>query len=125
MDLLAKFGKKKTVASIVPKTSPIAKSGPSALGRFIFMDFCQPAKVYLVIALFTLFYYVYNDQEYIWVVLKAALFIFWGFVIDRICLQNMKAIAWIMAIIPPFIFLFFTLQVPPAVPNAPKSTNRE
>jgi predicted membrane protein len=89
------------------------------------MDFCQPAKVYLVIALFTLMYYVYNDQDYIWVVLKAALFIFWGFVIDRICLQDMKAIAWIMAIIPPFIFLFFTLQVPPAIPNAPQTTNQE
>jgi hypothetical protein len=125
MDLLAKFGKKKPVASVVPKSSPITKSGPSLLGRFVFMDFCQPAKVYLVIALFTLMYYVYNDQDYIWVVLKAALFIFWGFVIDRICLQDMKAIAWIMAIIPPFIFLFFTLQVPPAIPNAPQTTNQE
>jgi hypothetical protein len=124
MDLLAKFGKKKNVPSVVPKSNPIAKIGTSTLGRFIFMDFCQQAKVYLVIALFTLIYYVYKDQDYIWVVLKAVLFIFWGFVIDRVCLQNMKAIAWIMAIIPPFIFLFFTIQMPPAIPNAPKTTNR-
>ena len=63
MDLSAKLGKKKNVASVLPKGNPLA-IGTSALGRFVFMDFCQPAKVYLVIALFTLIYYVYHDQEY-------------------------------------------------------------
>ena len=125
MDLSAKLGKKKNVASVLPKSNPLANTGTSALGRFVFMDFCQPAKVYLVIALFTLIYYVYNDQEYIWVVLKAMLFILWGFGINKLCLQNLKAVAWIMAIIPPFVFLFFTLQVPPAITNAPQRTQKE
>ena len=122
MDLLNKLSKKKSVAPVTPKNNPIPKSGTSAVGRFIFMDFCQPAKVYLVIALITLIYYVYNDQDYIWVILKAALFVIWGFAINKICLQNMKAIAWIMAIIPPFVFFFLTLKVSPAIPNSPKST---
>jgi hypothetical protein len=120
MDLSGKLGKKKTIASVTPKPNPLAKTGPSALGRFIFMDFCQQAKVYLVIALFTLMYYVYTDQDYIWVALKAVLFIAWGFAINKLCLKNLKAIAWIMAIIPPFVFLLFTLKVSPAIPNAPQ-----
>ena len=122
MDLSGKLGKKKTIASVTPKNSPIAKSGTSALARFVFMDFCQPAKVYLVIALFTLMYYVYNDQDYIWVVLKAALFVAWAFGINKLCLQDLKAVSWIMAIIPPFVFLLFTFKVSPAIPNAPKAT---
>jgi hypothetical protein len=125
MDLLSKLSKKKTVASVLPKNNPSAKTGTSALGRFVFMDFCQPAKVYLVISLLTLIYYVSTDQDFIWIALKAMLFVAWGFGINKICLQNFKAIAWLLAIIPPFIFLFFTLKLDPAVPNAPKKTQKE
>ena len=121
MDLLNKLSKKKSTAPVTPKNNPIPKSGTTALGRFVFMDFCQPAKVYLVIALFTLIYYVYNDQDYIWIILKAALFVIWGFGINKICLQNMKAVSWVMAIIPPIVFFFFTMKISPALPKSPKS----
>jgi hypothetical protein len=124
MDLLSKLSKKKTIANVLPKNSPVAKNTNSTLGRFVFMDFCQPAKVYLVIALLTLMYYVSTDQDFIWIALKAIIFIVWGFGINKICLQDFKAIAWILAIIPPFVFLFFTLKVPPALPNTPKSTQK-
>jgi hypothetical protein len=121
MDLLNKLSKKKSAAPVTPKNNPIPKSGTSAVARFVFMDFCQPAKVYLVVALFTLIYYVYNDENYIWIILKAALFVVWGFAINRICLQNMKAVSWVMAIIPPFVFFFLTMKVSPAIPKSPKS----
>jgi hypothetical protein len=125
MDLLSKLSKKKTVASVLPKNNPLVKTGPSALGRFVFMDFCKPAKVYLVISLLILIYYVSTDQDFIWIALKSVIFIAWGFGINKLCLKEFKAIAWILAIIPPFVFLFFTIKVPPAVPNAPKSTQHE
>jgi hypothetical protein len=124
MDLLSKLSKKKTVASVLPKNNPLA-TGSSTLGRFVFMDFCKQAKVYLVISLLVLIYYVSTDQDFIWIALKAAIFVVWGFGINKLCLQDFKAIAWIMAIIPPFVFLFFTIKVPPATPTAPKSTQNK
>jgi hypothetical protein len=125
MDLLSKLSKKKAVASVLPKNNPLVKTGPSALGRFVFMDFCKPAKVYLVISLLVLIYYVSTDQDFIWIALKSMIFIAWGFGVNKICLQNFKAIAWLLAIIPPFVFLFFTLKLDPAVPSAPKKTQKE
>ena len=125
MDLLGKLSKKKTGANAPVKNNPLAPPTNTALGRFVFMDFCQQAKVYLVISLLILMYYVSTDQEFIWIALKAVIFIVWGFGINKMCLKNLKAIAWIFAIIPPFVFLFFTLKVPPATPKAPKTTKQK
>jgi len=121
MDLPNKLSKKKTVTSVLPQSKSLPKNANGALGRFIFMDFCQPAKIYLIIALLTLIYYVSTDQDFIWIVLKAILFIAWGFSVNKLCTMDFKAIAWIAALIPPFVFLFFTIKVPPATANAPKS----
>jgi hypothetical protein len=127
MDFLGKLKKKNLLGNVLKKgnqaaTSNSTTSNSGALGRFIFMDFCQPAKFYLVIALLTLIYYVSTDQSFIWIVLKAVLFIFWGFLLNKICTMDFTAIAWLMAIVPQCIFIFFTLKVSPATPNAPKTS---
>ena len=80
-------------------------SSNSIIGRFIFMEFCKPAKVYLVIALITLIYYVTDNEDFIWIFLKAALFISWSFLINKLCTSDLKSIAWLMAIIPQILFI--------------------
>jgi hypothetical protein len=87
--------------------------------RFIFTDFCKPAKIYLLIALATLIYYVVDDQGLLGIGLKAVLFIGWGFFLNQMCKNGLTAVAWLLAIIPQFIFLFFTLKMSPAVTRAP------
>jgi hypothetical protein len=64
-------------------------------------------------------YYVYNDQAYIWIILKAILFIGWGFMLNKLCQADFNAIAWVFAIIPQCVFIFFTLKVSPALPRQP------
>ncbi len=99
----------------------IGPTGTGAAGRFIFLDFCQPAKLYLVIALLLLMYYVSKDESFVWIALKAVAFIFWGFLLNRLCAMDLKAITWLMAIVPPAVFLLLTFKPPPATPVSPKT----
>jgi predicted membrane protein len=103
------------------KNSP-SKPGPSqgVVGRLVFNDFCGPAKFYLVIALLTLMYYVSTDQAYIWIIIKAIVFIVWGFLLNKLCQANFKAIAWVFAIVPQCIFIILTMKMSPATPRQPK-----
>lgn len=115
------FGSKNSPSKNSPgKNSPgKTPTGTGVVKHLIFNDFCNPAKFYLIIALVTLMYYVYNDQAYIWIILKAILFIGWGFMLNKLCQADFNAIAWVFAIIPQCVFIFFTLKVSPALPRQP------
>jgi hypothetical protein len=93
----------------------------SSTGKFIFTDFCYPAKVYLIIAMISLLYYVSTGQDMIWVIAKALLFTSYSFALNKLCSLDLKAIAWLLAIIPQCIFLFFTIKTSPAIPRKPNS----
>ena len=100
-------------------------TGTSAAGRFVFLDFCQPAKLYLVIALLTLMYNVSNNESFVWIALKAIVFIFWGFLLNRLCAMELRSIAWLMAIVPQAVFILLTFKPPPAAPVSPKSGQQQ
>lgn len=95
----------------------------SSGSRFVFINFCYPAKVYFIIALISLLYYVFADQDMIWIVVKALLFILWGFFLNKLCRSGLTAIAWLLAIIPQFVFLFFTVKTSPAIGRSPNSAS--
>jgi len=97
-------------------------SSNSIFGRFIFMEFCKPAKVYLIIALITLLYYVIDNEDFIWIFLKSVLFISWSFLINKLCSLELNSIAWLMAILPQIIFIILTVKVSQADPRSPSST---
>jgi hypothetical protein len=111
-----------TSTSTSKNTSTGKNTGTSTLGRFVFMDFCQPAQFYLMLATLTLLYYVTTDQAIVWIALKAVIFISWSFILNKLCSMDLKAVAWLFAILPQIIFLFFTLKVSPAQPPIPTAT---
>ncbi len=90
------------------------------MAKFIVTDFCSPAKVYLLITFLTLIYYVSMEQGLVWIILKAILFITWGFLINKLCASGNTTIPWLLAIIPHFIFLLLTLK-PSAASTPPPS----
>ena len=94
--------KSNLTSTSVPKTSGLA--------NFVFMKFCSPAKVYLMIALLTLLYFVSVEQGLIWLVIKAILFIGWAFLLNKLCTSDNKAIAWLLAIVPQFIYLLTSVR---------------
>lgn len=129
MDLLTSLkGKSKSLVSMLPKNN--APSGNSTgtsgvVGRFIFMDFCQPAKIYFVLAVLSMIYFVSIEQGLVWLIIKAILFILWTFLLNKLCTSGNKAIAWLLAIIPQCIFMVFSIQSSPATNPHPVSTNSQ
>jgi hypothetical protein len=119
MDILSSLkGKSKLLGNMLPKAnSPTASAGPGSpgvVGRFIFMDFCKPAKVYMLLAFLSMIYYVSIQQGLVWLIIKAILFILWTFLVNKLCTSGNKMIAWVLAIIPQCIFLICTIQTSPA-----------
>jgi hypothetical protein len=90
-------------------------------GRFIIMDFCEPAKAYLVLAMLSLIYYVSTDEGITWLIIKALIFILWAFLLNKLCNSGNKAIAWLLAIIPQCILLIFTIKPSPAEGGGPSA----
>ena len=127
MDLLSSLkGKSKSLVSMLPKNNGPPGNSPGnngALGRFIFMDFCKPAKVYFLLAVLSMIYFVSIEQGLVWLIVKALLFILWTFLLNKLCTSGNKAIAWLMAIIPQCILMIFSIQSSPANNPHPISTN--
>jgi len=124
------------VEALTNKLAAIRSSGPSfmkkpstsatppasgASGKFIFMDYCKPTKVYLIIAFLSLLYLVSIEQSLVWLIIKAFIFIFWAFLLNKLCSSGNKAIAWLMAIIPQFIFLILTIKPSAAARPTPQA----
>ena len=105
-------GNKKIVGNTPLRTNISSTSAPktSGWGNFVFMKFCSPAKAYLLIAFLTLLYFVSVEQGMIWLVIKAILFIGWAFLLNKLCSSGNKAIAWLLAIVPQFIYLLVSVR---------------
>jgi hypothetical protein len=93
------------------------------MGNFIIVNFCSPAKVYLIMTFLTLIYYVLIEQGMVWIILKAILFISWSFLLNKLCSSGAKTIPWLLAIIPHFIFLILTIKPSSAPPTKPSPVN--
>jgi hypothetical protein len=108
----AAVGNKKVFGNTPAKTNTSSTSAPktSAFANFLFMKFCPPAKAYLVIALFSLLYFVSVEQALVWIVIKAIIFIGWAFLLNKLCSSGHKAIAWLLAIVPQFIYLLTSVK---------------
>ncbi len=100
-------------------TSSTPTASSSATGRFVFMDFCHPAKIYLILAVLSMIYYVSTDQGITWLIIKALVFILWAFLLNKLCTSGNKAIAWLLAIIPQTILLICTVKPSKATLQSP------
>jgi hypothetical protein len=78
---------------------------------YIFQQLCGPAKFYACIAFLTLLYSIVIQTKWLIFFITAALFIAWVFSLDKMCTSGYVSIAWLMAIIPHFIFLICTVKV--------------
>jgi hypothetical protein len=77
---------------------------------YLFADFCSPAKFYSFIAFLSLLYYIIVNDRIGWIIVKAIAFIGWSFFLQMMCKSGYKAIAWLSAIVPHFIFLLVTVS---------------
>ena len=82
---------------------------------YIFMELCSQAKLYAFIAVIILLYIIIknpdNSRYDIAILgLKTSTFIGWTFLINKMCLNDYKYIAWLAAIVPHIIYVLVIMN---------------
>jgi hypothetical protein len=76
--------------------------------NLLFMKFCSPAQLYLLISFFILLYFIIRNTNSLWYIgISALIFIAVTFGLNKLCDMGFKSIAWLLAIFPPAIYLLF------------------
>ena len=72
-----------------------------------FSRFCTPAQLYLILAGISLITAFFNNFQVITLVLNGIFVLIWGWILNWLCSKGLKAISWILVLLP-FILFFFT-----------------
>jgi len=72
-----------------------------------FSRFCTPAQLYLILAGISLITAFFNDFRVITLVANGIFVLIWGWILNWLCSKGLKAISWILVLLP-FIFFIFT-----------------
>jgi hypothetical protein len=82
---------------------------------YVFLELCQQAKLYAVIATLLLLYSVIKNPEHsrrdmVILLIKAVVFIGWTFALNKLCTSGYKYIAWLAALVPHLIYVLFLIN---------------
>ena len=72
-----------------------------------FSRFCTPAQLYLILAGISLLTAFFNDFKVMTLVMNGIFVLLWGWILNWLCSKGLKAISWILVLLP-FILFFFT-----------------
>ena len=72
-----------------------------------FSRFCTPAQLYLILAGISLLTAFFNNFQVITLVTNGIFVLLWGWILNWLCSKGLKAISWILVLLP-FILFFFT-----------------
>ncbi len=72
-----------------------------------FSRFCTPAQLYLILAGISLLTAFFNNFQVITLVVNGIFVLIWGWILNWLCSKGLKAISWILVLLP-FILFFFT-----------------
>jgi energy-coupling factor transporter transmembrane protein EcfT len=72
-----------------------------------FSRFCTPAQLYLILAGISLLTAFFNNFQVITLVVNGIFVLIWGWILNWLCSRGLKAISWILVLLP-FILFFFT-----------------
>ena len=72
-----------------------------------FSRFCTPAQLYLILAGISLLTAFFNNFQVITLIVNGIFVLIWGWILNWLCSRGLKAISWILVLLP-FILFFFT-----------------
>ena len=72
-----------------------------------FSRFCTPAQLYLILAGISLLTAFFNNFQVITLIVNGIFVLIWGYILNWLCSRGLKAISWILVLLP-FILFFFT-----------------
>jgi len=71
-----------------------------------FSRFCTPAQLYLILAGISLLTAFLKDFKIITLVINGIFVLIWGWILNWLCSKGLKAISWILVLLPFILFLF-------------------
>jgi energy-coupling factor transporter transmembrane protein EcfT len=71
-----------------------------------FSRFCTPAQLYLILAGISLLTAFFNDFQVITLVVNGIFVLIWGWILNWLCSKGLKAISWILVLLPFILFMF-------------------
>ena len=83
-----------------------------------FSRFCTPAQLYLILAGISLLTAFFNDFKVITLVVNGIFVLIWGWILNWLCSKGLKAISWILVLLPFILFIFTFVFAKDIVSNA-------
>jgi len=83
-----------------------------------FSRFCTPAQLYLILAGISLLTAFFNDFKVITLVVNGIFVLIWGWILNWLCSKGLKAISWILVLLPFILFIFTFFFAKDIVANA-------
>jgi energy-coupling factor transporter transmembrane protein EcfT len=83
-----------------------------------FSRFCTPAQLYLILAGISLLTAFFNDFQVITLVVNGIFVLIWGWILNWLCSKGLKAISWILVLLPFILFIFTFFFAKDIVSNA-------
>ena len=71
-----------------------------------FSRFCTPAQLYLILAGISLLTAFFNDFQVITLIVNGIFVLIWGWILNWLCSKGLKAISWILVLLPFILFIF-------------------
>ncbi len=71
-----------------------------------FSRFCTPAQLYLILAGISLLTAFFNNFQVITLVVNGIFVLIWGWILNWLCSKGLKAISWILVLLPFILFIF-------------------
>ena len=70
-----------------------------------FSRFCTPAQLYLILAGISLITSFFNNFQIITLVANGIFVLLWGWILNWLCSKGLKAISWILVLMPFILFI--------------------
>ena len=83
-----------------------------------FSRFCTPAQLYLILAGISLLTAFFNNFQVITLVVNGIFVLIWGWILNWLCSKGLKAISWILVLLPFILFIFTFFFAKDIVSNA-------
>ena len=83
-----------------------------------FSRFCTPAQLYLILAGISLLTAFFNDFKVITLVVNGIFVLIWGWILNWLCSKGLKAISWILVLLPFILFIFTFFFAKDIISNA-------
>jgi len=83
-----------------------------------FSRFCTPAQLYLILAGISLLTAFFNNFQVITLVVNGIFVLIWGWILNWLCSKGLKAISWILVLLPFILFIFTFFFAKDIISNA-------